>query len=116
MSKVINWIFQINCPSSRAKTLTLQDEGGQLHNVLVEGGGHGARLQVRLELQEELVPRDLLPQLARAARVELDPKVELVHAAPCRKYDLSFHIETTAKFRAPFPPMDLYTWHRHSVV
>ena len=63
----------------------MQDERGQLHNVLVEGGGHGARLQVGLELQEELVPRDLLPQLARAARVELDPKVELVHAAPCKE-------------------------------
>ena len=81
MSKAMNSI----CPSSRAKTLTLQDERGQLHNVLVEGGGHGARLQVGLELQEELVPRDLLPQLARAARVEFDPKVELVHAAPCKR-------------------------------
>ena len=71
--------------SRAGRTLTLQDERGQLHNVLVEGGGHGARLQVGLELQEELVPRDLLPQLARAARVELDPKVELVHAAPCKE-------------------------------
>ena len=89
MIRAINSICQISCPSSRAKTLTLQDERGQLHNVLVEGGGHGshgARLQVGLELQEELVPRDLLPQLARAARVELDPKVELVHAAPCKRF------------------------------
>ena len=78
-------LFTDNSSCSRAKTLTLQDERGQLHNVLVEGGGHGARLQVRLELQEELVPRDLLPQLARAARVEFHPKVELVHAAPCKR-------------------------------
>ena len=46
---------------------------------------HRARLQVGLELQEELVPRDLLPQLARIARVEFDPKVKLMNAASCKK-------------------------------
>ena len=51
-----------------------------------------ARHEVREEGLEvdgrhvEHARRDLLPQLARAARVELDPEVELVHAAPCKRY------------------------------
>jgi hypothetical protein len=60
----------------------LQNVGGHLHGAVV-GAVQGADEQVALQLQEELVARDLLLQVGRVAGVELDPEVEAVEAGSC---------------------------------
>lgn len=61
--------------------LTLQRESRQFDHLPVRAR-QGSLQDVLFELQEELVARQLLPQLTGIAGVELDPELELVKAAP----------------------------------
>jgi hypothetical protein len=57
------------------RTLTLQSHCGQFHSKVCRHREPSLE-HVELDLQEELVPRDLLDEAAGVGRVELHPQVQ----------------------------------------